>query len=298
MFKRHNLSEILDNLDDKDVASIYIQPPENVAETTDDENDDEECNIISRKMLTLAAELKASRKEINTENIRKRSARQVIRQRLSSSNLRNKKTKKKNCDNLNNKCHQNTYVKPVIKLCDKSSDTNDNNKNNLVKICDKKSKRNVCTKKNSNDNTCKKNSIKWSKGGESIPETQFGFTVTATDINNMDATDYFELFFDESLLQLIIHESSQYCMSKNLPDVQLSIPELRTFMAILIVSGYNALPSKAMYWSEGKDLRNEAVYKSMRRDRFNYIMRSLHFASEADLDKADRFSKLRPIISH
>lgn len=84
-------------------------------------------------------------------------------------------------------------------------------------------------------------------------------------------------------------------LKKNLPDIQLTKAELRTFMAILIVAGYNPLPSKAMHWNKGKDLRNEAIYESMRRDRFDNIMKSLHFASQSNLDQSDKYSKLRPI---
>lgn len=78
-------------------------------------------------------------------------------------------------------------------------------------------------------------------------ETEFGFTVTPTHSENMAATDYFELFFDDSLLELIIFESSQYCISKNWPDLKLTKAELRAFLAVLIISEYNPLPSKAMH---------------------------------------------------
>lgn len=36
----------------------------------------------------------------------------------------------------------------------------------------------------------------------------------------------------------------------------------------------------------------------MRRDRFDDIMQSLYFISNESLDDSDRFSKLRPVISH
>jgi len=53
-----------------------------------------------------------------------------------------------------------------------------------------------------------------------------------------------------------------------------------------------------MFWSEGKDLRNQAVYEAMHRDRFDTIMKSLHLHPNTDLDKDDKYNKLRPLIAH
>lgn len=109
--------------------------------------------------------------------------------------------------------------------------------------------------------------------------------------------DYFEMFFDDGVLEMIILASSEYCLSKNLPDVNLSEVELRAFLGILILSGYNQLPGKPMYWSCHKDLGNEAVQETMRRDRFDEIIRSLHFLENTDVDQTDKYAKLRPLIS-
>lgn len=53
-----------------------------------------------------------------------------------------------------------------------------------------------------------------------------------------------------------------------------------------------------MYWNSGEDLRNHAVHEAMRIDRFDNIMRALHFRSNLNLEKSDKFCKLRPLISH
>lgn len=358
--RRLNLAEVMDDVGDEDTSIIYIQPPVDVHETSDDDLDDE--HVMSNKILQLSAEKKVSRKEMIKNNpiklrIRKQNAnngaiapaktRAMKRKRCSNvanscDNLDKNKNSglisSKNCDNnivinsqkasgpskerpsdksnenkcdilnnnvilknskrkfteLNSDSNQNTTTKKRLKTSLRQTRNNTSRTHNIinkrVKIGGKKCKESTKSKKTG---------TKWSLGGESdVSETEFGFTVTSTDSNNMNAADYFELFFDDALIELMIHESSQYCKFRGWQDVNLSKAELRTFLAILIISGYNPLPGKPMYWSKGKDMRNDAIYESMRRDRFDNIMKSLHFASEENLDKSDKYSKLRPVISH
>ncbi|KAJ6643847.1 PiggyBac transposable element-derived protein 3 [Pseudolycoriella hygida] len=142
------------------------------------------------------------------------------------------------------------------------------------------------------------NQIKWSVGGESVGPPAFNFPNKPNYSENMRAEDFFELFFDDALVEMIIHTSTEYSLSKNLPDISLSKVELRAFFGILILSGYNRLPGKPMYWNSDKDMRNEAVAETMRRDRFDKIMQALHFTSNTNLDQSDKFAKLRPVIYH
>ncbi|XP_045135687.1 piggyBac transposable element-derived protein 3-like [Portunus trituberculatus] len=44
------------------------------------------------------------------------------------------------------------------------------------------------------------------------------------------------------------------------------------------------------------DVRNELIASSMRRNRFDEIMKHLHAAENTDLDKEDKFAKVRPIL--
>ena len=70
------------------------------------------------------------------------------------------------------------------------------------------------------------------------------------------------------------------------------------FLGILIVLGYNPLGSKRDYWSTGNDLRNHATFGAIRRDRFELIMKRLHFKDNDDLDKNDKYFKLRSFLYH
>ena len=105
-------------------------------------------------------------------------------------------------------------------------------------------------------------------------------------------------FFDDKLIDLIVDQSTQYCLSKNWPNLNVTKKEIKVFLGILIVSGCNPLGSKRDYWSTGDDLRNKIIYEAMRRDRFEVIMKCLHFKDNDTLDKNDKYSKIRPPLDY
>ena len=74
--------------------------------------------------------------------------------------------------------------------------------------------------------------------------------------------------------------------------------EMRMFLAILIINAYNPLPSKAHYWETGEDFRYNAIRNAMRRDRFDDIMKYLHFQRNYNLDKDDKYCELRPLVAY
>ena len=93
-------------------------------------------------------------------------------------------------------------------------------------------------------------------------------------------------------------EMTKYCLTKNYPPINVSLNEMKVSFAILIVSGYNVLPRRHMYWSHAEDVYNEAISNAMRRNRFDKIMHSLHFNANVIIDKQDKYAKLRPLFQH
>jgi hypothetical protein len=115
-------------------------------------------------------------------------------------------------------------------------------------------------------------------------------------VRGMSASNAFELFFDDDLLALMCDESTRYALFLNCPDPKISVDEMKVFIAILILSGYNQVPGKRLYWEKSDDVRNDMVYNAMRRDRFIQIMRFVHFADNTAPDLTDKMWKLRPIM--
>jgi len=69
--------------------------------------------------------------------------------------------------------------------------------------------------------------------------------------------------------------------------------ELKVFLGIPVVSGYNAHSLTHSYWEAASDVRKETVQNAMRRDWFTQIMRFLHFANNTKPDLSDKMCNLR-----
>ena len=76
--------------------------------------------------------------------------------------------------------------------------------------------------------------------------------------------EIFERFFDEEILLHTQEQITKYFLQNKWPDISVSLNELKVFWTILIVSGYNTLPSKSLYWSHDPDVHNKAISNAMR----------------------------------
>ena len=73
--------------------------------------------------------------------------------------------------------------------------------------------------------------------------------------------------------------------------------EIKLFLAILLLSGYNPLPRKKMYWENLPDVHNESVSDAMSRNRFDAIMQNLHLCDNENPDPNDKMWKIRPLYN-
>jgi hypothetical protein len=91
-------------------------------------------------------------------------------------------------------------------------------------------------------------------------------------VTDLDEVGVFEKIFDDSVVQLLVKQSTLCAHNvKNDHEFIVTADEIRTFLAILIFSGYNSLPSEKMYWSNDEDIGVELVRAAMSCDRFLQI---------------------------
>lgn len=122
------------------------------------------------------------------------------------------------------------------------------------------------------------------------------------DCTNLKPHEQFEKFFDVTLLKIIIQKSGKYALSRQKPNPNITIREMRTFIGILLISGYNYHSMRSL-WSNDADLRNELVFNSMRRNRFDEILASLHFEDNSksgtkENPNPDKLWKLSPLTDY
>lgn len=87
------------------------------------------------------------------------------------------------------------------------------------------------------------------------------------------ANELFERVFDDDFCQMIVDRSNEHGVLKSAQNPQITLNELRVFMGISIISGYNVISDCEDYWSAGTDMHNPMIYEAMSRDRFRTISR-------------------------
>ena len=106
-----------------------------------------------------------------------------------------------------------------------------------------------------------------------------------------------EKFWTDEWIETLCEQSRIYAHQKSLPSTEVNSDNMRVFLAILILSGYNKVPNRRLYWSDSPDTQNTLVVNSMRRDTFDEIMRCFHCNDNMKMNN-DRFYKVRPFFDH
>lgn len=142
----------------------------------------------------------------------------------------------------------------------------------------------------------KKKVYHWVKNDLISPDDSLKYEEDVTN-NVKTPLEYFYDFFDESLINLIVVETNRYAMQKN-ENQTVSNTEIKAFIGVLILSGYMPIPRRRMFWEKEQDSHNDLVANAISRDRFNFIMKHLHFRDNNSIDRTDKFSKIRPVFQH
>ena len=115
--------------------------------------------------------------------------------------------------------------------------------------------------------------------------------------NNGRQQIVFEIFFDNEVIELIIRFSKIYAAGKGFHNFQVSMEEMRAFLALLLLSGYASLPRRRMYWEKRINVNKEVFTRTLSRHRFEEILRFFHLADNNNLHKDNKFAKIRTLLS-
>jgi hypothetical protein len=66
--------------------------------------------------------------------------------------------------------------------------------------------------------------------------------------------------------------------------VNITAEEIKTFLAILLLSGYNKVTDFKLYWSNSEDTENTLVKAAMSRNRFLLVKRCFHLGQDTELE--------------
>ncbi|KAK4314976.1 hypothetical protein Pmani_013759 [Petrolisthes manimaculis] len=111
--------------------------------------------------------------------------------------------------------------------------------------------------------------------------------------------DVFKVFWDEEIMGMIREETNRYHQVKFGKELSVRFDELHQVFGIFLLSGYNSVPNRRLFWSRQADTRCLAVIQSgMGLNRFEDIVRSLHFVDNSKKPTEDRIFKVRPLFEH
>lgn len=152
----------------------------------------------------------------------------------------------------------------------------------------------------------------WSRTRNFIPKN-FDFDIGNSGVTasfaldaNAQEMDYFTLFFDEHLLDLIVKETNRYAQQNsnkvkyNDCWVVTDTAEMYKFFGVNILMGIIEKPALRDYWSKRKSIQTPYFNKVFKRDRFLCLLYNLHFINNEDenLNQSDVLKKLRPVFQN
>ena len=88
--------------------------------------------------------------------------------------------------------------------------------------------------------------------------------------------ELFELFLPNTEMERICLESTNYARLKGNHMFTMTVEEIKSFLTILLVSGYAGLPKQEMHWERREGCHNLAVSAMMTKTEFLDCKRCLH----------------------
>ena len=76
----------------------------------------------------------------------------------------------------------------------------------------------------------------------------------------------------------------------------MTIKKLKSFITILVLSGYNQLLRKEMYSKRRKNSQKRMVTVQMTKNEFGKCKKFFYLADNESLEKTDKLAKVRPLF--
>ena len=101
----------------------------------------------------------------------------------------------------------------------------------------------------------------------------------------------FKVSFSDDLVLHVTYQANLYKVQHHKDNLNILGDTIRTFIAVLLLSGYCKVPYRDLHWRDAPDTHNEAVSCGMSRNRFREILSNLHLADNTQI-KEDTYYKV------
>lgn len=145
--------------------------------------------------------------------------------------------------------------------------------------------------------------LKWSQ--TDTPSTRVNYSGPNTVAERLQADvsstskpiDFYNLYMKEDIFERIAKETNKYAAQAGslLTFSATNKNEIKIFWGLTLLMGFVKKPSVAQYWSTNELISTPLFGKVMSRNRYQELMRYLHFADNTDNSNSDdKLKKLRP----
>ena len=121
--------------------------------------------------------------------------------------------------------------------------------------------------------------------------------VPPSECNQLDQVypkSLFELFFDDKVVNFMVYMTNFYAQrDKGKHNFTPDLNEMHLFLAMLLLTGYNQLPRKKMYWENSSNVLNTAMSNAISRNCFEELLSVSHLSNNMKLDTSDKLAKVR-----
>lgn len=129
-------------------------------------------------------------------------------------------------------------------------------------------------------------------------------------MNNKSPVDFYSLFVTDDVFQQIVHNTNRYAIHNitNMPEATrgarinqwspTNIEEIKKMFGLILFMGLVKLPRLAHYWSKDKIIGHPFPRTVMSRNRFELLLKMLHFSDKDDENKEDRLHRVRQLVDN
>ena len=132
--------------------------------------------------------------------------------------------------------------------------------------------------------------FRWRKKDTLVGQHSFVKSFSDPPLEELTPFTYFQKFITPKLIDDVAEQTNLYSFQKDHKIVDTNASEVMSLIGICIKMGIVSLPSIANYWS--RELRYPAIADVMPRNRFQQLLKYLHFVDNNTIDKSDKLAKV------
>ena len=95
--------------------------------------------------------------------------------------------------------------------------------------------------------------------------------------------------FSNDLVLNVTNQTNPYVVQHGKGNLNILEDEIRTFIAVLLLSGYCKVSYRNLYWADAPGTHSEAVSCAMSRNRFREILSNLHLADNTQITEGRNY---------